>query len=140
MAVMKNQNKGDQMKAYFENVPVIIDNQLVIPESNDGLTLADYVPVLNQYKEINASLVFDYRDKKGNASARSHVAKLRKIKAPIAEIHKRLKAEYKVIVDRMDADKREALAVVEDMIECHDQHLRAVAAEEAAAEAMRSMI
>lgn len=114
--------------------PAIRGNQLLLPENTDGLTLADYVPVLETYREINANLVFDYRDKKGNAEARSHVAKLRKVKAPIADIHKRLKAEYKAIVDKMDADKREALSIVEDMIEFHDQHLREVAAEHAAEE------
>ena len=110
---------------------ILADGQLIIPESTDGLTLADFVPVLTRYRDINDSMVFDYRDKKGNAEARSHVAKLRRIKAPINEIHKRLKADYKAIVDKMDADKRDALAVVEGMIDHHDQHLRAVAEEEA---------
>lgn len=113
-------------------ISIAEDKQLIIPESTDGLTLADFVPVLQQYREVNASMVFDYRDKKGNKEARSHVAKLRKVKAPITEIHKRLKADYKAIVDQMDADKRDALAVVEEMIEYHDQHLRVVEAEEKA--------
>ena len=73
-------------------VPAIIENDLVLPGSNDGLTLSDYVPVLMQYRDINKTIVFEYRDKKGNAAARSHVAKLRRVKAPITEIHKRLKA------------------------------------------------
>jgi hypothetical protein len=119
--------------------PVIQENQLVLPESTDGLTLGDYIPVLEQYREINKAIVFDYRDKKGNAAARSHVAKLRRVKAPINDIHKRLKADYKAIVEKMDADKREALAVVEEMIEHHDHHLRAVEAEEKA-EAERKRI
>lgn len=121
-------------------VPTISEeNQLIIPESTESLTLADFVPVLNQYREVNASLVFNYREKKGNAEARSHVAKLRRIKAPIADIHKRMKAEYKAIVDKMDADKRNALKVVEEMIDHHDKHIRAVAEEEAA-EALRKKI
>lgn len=111
--------------------PAIVEDQLVLPETTDGLTLADYVPVLRRYRDINSSMVFDYHDKKGNAAARSHVAKIRRVKAPINEIHKRLKADYKAIVDQMDADRREALAVVEEMIEYHDKHLRAVAEEEA---------
>lgn len=115
------------------NVPAITaDNQLVLPETTEGLTLGDYVPVLMQYRDINASLVFDYRDKVGNKEARSHVAGLRRIKAPINEIHKRLKADYKAIIDKMDADRRDALAVVEEMIEYHNQHLRDVDAEEKA--------
>lgn len=120
-------------------VPEIQENQLVLPESTDGLTLAHYLPALQQYREVNAGLVFDYRDKKGNAAARSHVAKLRKIKSPLGEIHKRLKAEYLAITQQMDADKRDAMAIVEEMIEHHDKELRIVAAEEAA-EAQRKKI
>lgn len=112
-------------------VPAISGDQLVLPKNNDSLTLADYVPVLLQYRDINSSLVYDYRDKKGNAAARSHVAKIRRVKAPINEIHKRLKADYKAIVDKMDADRQcGVLAVVEEMIEHHNQHLRLVAEEE----------
>lgn len=110
-------------------VPEIRDGQLILPVSTVGLTLADYIPVLEKYLVVNSALVFDYRDKKGNADARSHVAKLRKIKAPVIEIHKNLKARYKAIVDKMDADKRDALEVIEAMIEHHDKELRVVAAE-----------
>lgn len=120
-------------------VPEIQENNLVLPEKTDNLNLSHYVPVLLEYRDINKTIIFDYRDKKGNAAARSHVAKLRKVKAPISEIHKRLKAEYLAITQKMDADKREALEVVEEMIEHHDKELRVVAAEEAA-EAERKRI
>ena len=112
-------------------VPAIIEQQLVLPQATDSLTLADYVPVLQQYRDINAAMVFDYRSKAGNKAARSHVAHLRKVKGPIGEIHKRLKAEYLEITTKMDADKRDALAVVEEMIEHHDKEIKIVAAEEA---------
>ena len=112
-------------------VPAIIEQQLVLPQATDNLTLADYVPVLQQYRDINAAMVFDYRSKTGNKAARSHVAHLRKVKGPIGEIHKRLKAEYLEITTKMDADKRDALAVVEEMIEHHDKEIKIVAAEEA---------
>lgn len=120
-------------------LPEIRENQLVIPETIDGLKLSDFMPVLRKYEEINKTLVFEYRDDKGNKAARSHVAKLRKIKTPIATIHKELKAEYKAITDQMDKDKREAIAIVENMIEHHDRELKIVAEEEAA-EQRRLMI
>lgn len=112
--------------------PAIIDRKLVLPEKTGSLTIADYMPVLRKYQGINNTMFFDYRDKKGNTAARSHVAKLRKIKAPIGEIHKRLKAEYLAITTKMDADKNEALSIIETMIEHHDKELKIVAAEEAA--------
>ena len=40
--------------------PAIAGDQLVLPENNDSLTLADYVPVLMQDRDINSALVFDY--------------------------------------------------------------------------------
>lgn len=113
-------------------VPAIIDQKIILPEKTDNLTLADYMPVLREYRDLNKTLVFDYRDKKGNAAARSHVAKLRKVKAPLGEIHKRLKAGYLAITNKMDADKKDALSIVDEMIERHDKELRIVAAEEAA--------
>ena len=113
-------------------VPAIIEQQLVLPQGTDNLTLADYVHVLQQYRDINAAMVFDYRSKAGNKAARSHVAHLRKVKGPLGEIHKRLKADYLEKTRQMDADKRDAVAVVDEMIEHHDQELRIVAAEEAA--------
>lgn len=118
-------------------VPAIIEQQLVLPQATEGLTLADYVPVLQRYRDINATIVFDYRSKDGNKAARSHVAHLRKVKGPIGEIHKRLKAEYLAITTKMDADKRDALAVVEEMIEHHDKKIKIVAAEEAAEDARK---
>ena len=113
-------------------VPAIIEQQLVLPQATGNMTLADYVPVLQQYRDINAAIVFDYRSKAGNKAAKSHVAHLRKVKSPLNEIHKRLKADYLEKTRQMDADKRDALAVVEEMIEHHDKELRIVAAEEAA--------
>ena len=110
-------------------VPEIRDGQLILPVSTVGLTLADYIPVLERYLVLNSAMVFDYRDKKGNAAARSHIYNLRKIKTQISEIHKNLKARYKAIVDNMDAGKRDALEIIEAMIEHHDKELRVVAAE-----------
>lgn len=37
--------------------PTIQENQLILPESTDGLTLAHYLPVLQQYREMNAGKV-----------------------------------------------------------------------------------
>lgn len=113
-------------------VPAIVDQKIILPAKTDNLTLADYMPVLRDYRDLNKTLVFDYRDKKGNAAARSHVAKLRRVKAPLGDIHKRLKAEYLAITTKMDADKKDALSIVDEMIEHHDKELRIVAAEEAA--------
>lgn len=80
----------------------------------DPVTIA-----IQEAKNKNASLVFDYDDKDGNKQARSWIANLRKLKAPINEVHKMAKAEAKKFCDALDGKKRELLGVVEEMIEVH---------------------
>lgn len=115
------------------NITITKDNQLVIPEDLSNITLAVIRPAVEQYREINKRLVFDYRSKEGNKQARSHVAKLRKIKSPVEAVHKSLKAEYKAITDAMDKDKRELLQIIEEMISVHAEPLKQIEEEEAEA-------
>lgn len=74
---------------------------------------------IQEAKDKNASLVFDYDDKDGNKQARSWIAQLRKLKAPINEVHKMAKTEAKKFCDALDGKKRELLGVVTEMIEIH---------------------
>jgi hypothetical protein len=74
---------------------------------------------IEEMKEKNANLVFDYEDKDGNKNARSHIATLRKLKKPITETHRLAKAEAKKFCDALDGKKRELIGIVEDMIEVH---------------------
>lgn len=109
---------------------VSVENKLVIPESTTGLSLADFIPALKQFSVINAGMIFDYKDKQGNKDARSHVAGLRRIKKPIEDLHKALKADLLAATRKMDADKKTVLKFVEDMIEYHGKPLQDVADEE----------
>lgn len=113
-------------------------NMLVVPV-NDNTTLAEIRPVVERFTEINSNTVFDYRDKAGNKAARSHVAMLRKAKAPINDTHKRMTEEAKRFKDAVDKDRREILAMVEDMIAVHAEPLRVIEEEEKA-EAERQRI
>lgn len=74
---------------------------------------------VEEAKEKNRNLVFDYEDPKGNKDARSYIHDLRRLKAPIAEIHKTAKAEAKRFCDALDAKKRELVGAVEEMIDYH---------------------
>ena len=69
-------------------------NMLVVPVT-ELTTLSDIRPVVEQFVEVNKQTVFDYRSKVGNKAARSHVAMLRKAKAPINDTHKRQTEEAK---------------------------------------------
>ena len=59
---------------------------------------------LAAYKAENEKIIFDYEDEKGNKAARSHCARLRKVKTHIAEIHKKKKAEVAEIANLIDYD------------------------------------
>ena len=113
----------------MNDLAIITDGQLII-QNTEQLTLAAIKPVVEQYVAINASMVFDYRSKDGNKAARSHVAMLRKVKAPITDAHKRMKADLKAQTDAMDKDKRELIEVVEKMIDHHSIVLDQIALEE----------
>lgn len=79
-----------------------------------------------KYKKINEGLVFDYEDEQGNKDARSHIAKLRKIKTGIAAVHKDLKSEALKVGRMYDAAKNEHTAEVEEMIAVHNDPIKRI--------------
>jgi hypothetical protein len=94
---------------------------------------------IQEAKDKNANLVFDYDDKDGNKAARSWIAQLRKLKAPINEVHKMAKAEAKKFCDALDGKKRELLGVVEEMIEVHHKPIWEIDQKRIAAEAAETL-
>lgn len=83
-------------------------------------------------KTENESLVFDYRDDEGNKAARSHIAKLRKVKTKIAGIHKDAKSDALAVCRILDEKKRELTGEIEEMIAFHKDELDAIEAEQQA--------
>lgn len=78
------------------------------------------------YKAENEKLVFDYEDPQGNKDARSHVAKLRRVKTKIADVHKLAKAEALAVCQAIDGEKRLLIADMEEMIEVHAAPVREI--------------
>lgn len=109
------------------------EQNMLVVQVNDNTTLADIRPLVEKFVEINKNTVFDYRDKAGNKAARSHVAMLRKAKAPINDTHKRMTEEAKRYKDAVDKDRRELLEIIEGMINIHAEPIRIVEEEEKAA-------
>lgn len=99
----------------------------------------DFNAQLVQLESDNSSVVFDYKNKKENKAARSHVATLRKSKTAIGVIHKEAKAEALAECQRIDAGKTTLINRVEAMIEIHTIPLKAIEAEEAAAQLKAEM-
>ncbi|KKN75841.1 hypothetical protein LCGC14_0377170 [marine sediment metagenome] len=101
---------------------------------------------IREAKEKSALLAFDYKDKQGNKDARSWVAYLRTLKAPVSELHKTGKAEALKYCKEWDRTKNDIITGIEEMIEFHDKPLREIkdaekkAAEEIEARGMQEEI
>ncbi len=78
---------------------------------------ADLRTQLIKIKEENSKIVFDYE--KEEKAARSHVAKMRKSKTAISNLHKEKKKFFLEEGRKIDAAKNELIADVEEMIEVH---------------------
>ena len=85
-----------------------------------------------EWKAENEKLVFDYGTPQGEKDARSHIAKLRKVKTKVGEIHKEAKSEALAFGRRLDAKKNEYNGEVDGMIKFHKDPLDAIAAEKQA--------
>jgi len=81
---------------------------------------------LAKLEEFNHNEVFDYESKDGNKDARSHVAKLRKVKASIERARKEAKADALEYGRKVDAEAKKHSDRIVDMIELHDKPLREI--------------
>lgn len=99
---------------------------------NELVVFDEVKATMTEYKAKNETLVFDYRDPEGNKEARSHIAKLRKVKTRISEIHKDAKADALAVCKALDGKKRELTGEVEEMISYHKDPLDAIEAEQQA--------
>jgi len=86
---------------------------------------------MDELSALNKSLVFDYESRDGNRDARSHVAKLRKVKTRITEAHKIAKAEALEVGRVIDGVKRDYLEEMEAIINVHYTPIREIEEREA---------
>jgi colicin import membrane protein len=92
-----------------------------------------------EMKEENANLVFDYEDEQGNKEARSWIARLRKLKKPLNDVHKLAKSEAKKLCDALDGKKREYMGEIEEMIKLHHEPIWEIEQRELAIEAEKQL-
>jgi hypothetical protein len=100
-------------------------------DTNDS-RLSVFSPIwteINEFKQHNAELKFEYRTPSGEKMARSHIAKLRKVKTRIADAHKIAKEEALNVCKVLDGAKRDLLAEIEAMIDVHQAPLNQIEAE-----------
>lgn len=87
---------------------------------------------LAKYKAENEKLVFAYETPEGEKQARSHIAKLRKAKTIISDIHREAKADALAFGRKLDSKKRELTGEVDSMVARHKDPLDAIEAEKQA--------
>ena len=108
------------------------EQELVEAKTTELAMFDEVASIIAEYKAENEMLVFDYADPQGEKDARSHIAKLRKVKTKVSEIHKDAKAEALAFGRRLDAKKNEYNGEVEKMIAYHKDPLDKIAAEKQA--------
>ncbi len=100
--------------------------QVLTFDSNKIVVFTEFEKELAILEKENNSLVFDYKDKKGNKEARSHVAKIRKCKKRASDIHQDEKAEALAYGRSLDSVKNALHERIETMIDVHDTPLREI--------------
>lgn len=105
-------------------------------KSSELAVFDEVAATIAEYKTENEKIVFDYESKEGAKQAKSHIAKLRKVKGKIAEVHKAAKAEALAFGRKLDAKKNEYTGEVDKMIKVHKDPLDAIETEKTA-EALR---
>ena len=90
-------------------------------EENKQLAVyQDYRVQVDEFKIINDSIVFDYKSKKGNKDARSHIAKMKKV---IAAVEKKRIAAAKEYREKCNDQSDEIKAEIDAMILVHQKPL-----------------
>jgi len=95
---------------------------------NELAIFDEVAAIIANYKVENEKLTFDYESKEGAKQAKSHIAKLRKVKTKVGEIHKEAKAEALAFGRRLDAKKNEYNGEVDKMVKFHKDPLDAIEA------------
>jgi len=90
---------------------------------------------LQELKKRNAMLVFDYTSKAGNKEARSYVHTLRRTKTAVDAARKAEKAASLEYGRKVDAEAKEIITQVEEMIDVHQSELDRIEREEIEREA-----
>ena len=102
--------------------------------ASDDSGIAAYSEFRAQLAQLNAenkALVFDYADPQGNKDARSHLHKLRRTKGAVDAARKAEKAASLEYGRRVDAEAKEIIGQIEDMIEVHERPIREIEEREA---------
>jgi hypothetical protein len=79
---------------------------------------------LDEAKKKNSSLTFDYNTKKGLASAKSHVAELRRLKKPAVNACDEAMEPYKDKIAQIKQCRESLVSAIDQMIEPHEKAIK----------------
>lgn len=96
----------------------------VIPASGGLEVYSPFRARVAEIIEANKSVVFDYSTNKGQQEARSYVHTLRLSKKPIEDCRVRAKAESLEYGRKVDAEGKQLIGLLDDMIEHHMRPIR----------------
>ena len=99
---------------------------------NELAVFDEVAATIADWKVENESIFFEYDTPQGEKDARSHIAKLRKGKTKVGEIHKEAKAEALAFGRKLDAKKNEYNGEIDRMIKFHKDPLDAIEADKQA--------
>lgn len=88
--------------------------------TTDLVVYKDYRTQVKEFKKTNDKLVFDYKSKKGNKDARSHIAKMKKVKAAVEKKRIAAAKEYR---EQCNDQSDEIQAEIDAMIAVHQKPL-----------------
>lgn len=100
--------------------------QELIPKQNEIAAYDPFREQLRELKKTNDQAIFDYEDPVGNKEARSHVYKLRQTKASVDRVRKKEKQDALEYGRKVDAEARDIIGQIEEMIDRHQGPLDAI--------------
>lgn len=99
------------------------ENELIVFSEQKITAYDPFRSQLAELKKNNEKAVFDYNDPKGNKDARSHIYKLRQTKSAVDKVRKDQKQASLDYGRRVDAQAKEIIGEIEEMIDVHQKPL-----------------
>jgi len=95
------------------------NNQEVLAPQQALAVFSPFMATLEELKKVNDSLTFDYNEKKGQAEARSHIAKIRSSRSAIEKAKKEATAGRRSEIAAINGKAKELDDSILEMIDVH---------------------
>lgn len=100
-----------------------MNDQIIESDNCTVIAYKSFFAQIQELRQLNQTLVFDYEDVTGNKDARSHVYKLRKTKSAIDKVRKAAGNDARKLLSTINAEGNSLISEVEEMIHHHQKHI-----------------